>query len=343
MTDRGKTKTMTDKSKSKRVTKKAAPQPDQVVEMVAADKIVPGANHRQHFDPIALKELADSIREHGLAQPITVRPFDDGRYQIVAGERRYRAMSQILEWERIPCLVKEMSDEQAEVIMGIENLQREDLLPMEEAEIYKRQVDKGKSAREIAKLFGVSDTKVRSRLALLDLLPEFQRLVNQGALPLAHAERMAELGIDRQRAAVKWLQEQSGTPTLKVFGQYVDKLLAAQNQASLFDLSFFASPVVDEAVQQAEGSLKKVLPRRPDLPELEVTNSLGELADQYAAKLMEAGRTAEAQVILDFWCKAMDFNWMRLDAHSSLLLQQFGDRLLADQQAEQVAAEGGEG
>ena len=251
ITDRG--KTMTDKSKSKRVTKKAAPQPTPVVEVheIAADKIVPGANHRQHFDPIALKELADSIREHGLAQPITVRPFDDGRYQIVAGERRYRAMSQILQWERIPCLVKEMSDEQAEVIMGIENLQREDLLPMEEAEIYKRQVDKGKSAREIAKLFGVSDTKVRSRLALLDLLPEFQRLVNQGALPLAHAERMAELDIDRQRAAVKWLQEQSGTPTLKVFGQYVDKLLAAQNQASLFDLSFFASPMVDMVVQQA--------------------------------------------------------------------------------------------
>jgi hypothetical protein len=148
---------------------------------------------------------------------------------------------------------------------------------------------------------------------------------------------------------VKWLQEQSGTPTLKVFGQYVDKLLAAQNQANLFDLSFFASPVVDMVVQQAEGSLKKVLPRRADLPELEVTNSLGELADQYAAKLMEAGRTAEAQVILDFWCKAMDFNWMRLDAHSSLLLQQFGDKLLSEGTANQEgegatgepAAEGG--
>jgi ParB/RepB/Spo0J family partition protein len=186
---------MTEKSKSKRVAKKAVAQPTPVVEVqeIAADCIVPGANHRQHFDPIALKELADSIREHGLAQPITVRPLPTGGYQIVAGERRYRAMSHILQWERIPCLVKEMSDEQAEVIMGIENLQREDLLPMEEAEIYKRQVDKGKSAREIAKTFGVSDTKVRSRLALLDLLPEFQRLVNQGALPLAHAERMAEL------------------------------------------------------------------------------------------------------------------------------------------------------
>jgi hypothetical protein len=166
-------------------------------------------------------------------------------------------------------------------------------------------------------------------------------------LPLAHAERIAELGIDRQRAAVKWLLEQAGTPTLKVFGQYVDKLLAAQNQANLFDLSFFASPVVDMVVQQAEGSLKKVLPRRSDLPELEVTNTLGELADQYAAKLMQAGHTAEAQVILDFWGKAMDFNWMRLDAHSSLVLQQFGDKLLSEGTAvvgqEPVAAEGGEG
>ena len=78
-----------------------------------------------------------------------------------------------------------------------------------------------------------------------------------------------------------------------------------------------------------------MLPRRSDLPELKVTNTLGELADQYAAKLMEAGRSAEAQVILDFWCKAMDFNWMRLDAHSSLLLQQFGDKLLGEGTAEE--------
>ena len=75
--------------------------------------VMPGSNHRTHFNEERLQELADSIAAHGLAQPITVRPVGQSQYQIVAGERRYRAISHLLAWETVPCLVRKMTDDEA--------------------------------------------------------------------------------------------------------------------------------------------------------------------------------------------------------------------------------------
>lgn len=298
------------------------------IQYLPVTQIVPGSNHRTHFNEERLQELADSIAAHGLAQPITVRPVDKKQYQIVAGERRYRAISQLLKWKTVPCLVREMTDDEAEVIMGIENLQREDLLPLEEAEIYRRQADKDVPVAEIARMFGVSGGKVKARLALYDLLPEFQEMVNKGTLPLGHAVRMAELDADRQRAAVKWLHDQPGMPPERIFGQYVEKLLAAQQQDSLFNLSFFDAPEVDTAVKEAEGSLKQILPRRADIAPVEVTDTLGKFADQYIVQLLESGLVDEATAVMDFWAQALGYNWMRLDAYSSETLARFGQVIL---------------
>lgn len=301
----------------------------QTVQQIPVTLIIRGDNHRTVFAEEPLQELAQSIAEHGLAQPITVRPLANGQFEIVAGERRFRAMSQILNWTHIPALVRELNDEQAEAIMLAENVHREDLNPMDEARAYHRPMERfGWNIPQVARNSKVSPSKVRSRLELLKLLPDIQDLVAKGGLSVGYAERLAILDNDRQRAAVSWLQKQAAPPSNKVFGEYVSKLYEAQAQDSLFNLSFFSSPMVDEAVQAADGRLKEVLPRKKELPELEVTMTLGELADQYATKLMEMGKVAEAQVLVDFWCKAMDFNWMRLSPHQSQLLKEHGDILL---------------
>jgi ParB/RepB/Spo0J family partition protein len=296
------------------------------VQQIDVTLIRPGKNHRREFDPEKLAELADSIGKHGLAQPITVRPVGD-EYEIVAGERRYRAISEVLRWENAPCLVREMSDEEAEVIMGIENLQRSDLLPLEEAEVYRRQADAGKTPTEIGRLFGVSATKVKTRLVLYDLAPEYQQMVNKGQLPLGHAVRMAVLDVNRQREAVRWLTAQPGLVAERIFGQYVEKLLASQQQDSLFNLSFFAAPEIDTAVQEAEGDLAKLLPAADGLPEVAFAGSMAEMMDGYVATLLETD-PSKAEVLIHFWRSAMSFNYMRLSPYESKVLERHGARLV---------------
>lgn len=104
------------------------------IQFVPVAQIVPGNNDREEFDAVALRELADSIGQHGLAQPITVRPYGQG-FQIVAGERRWRAV-QLLGWETIPALVRPLSDEEASAIMLLENIQRAELNPIAEKPVF---------------------------------------------------------------------------------------------------------------------------------------------------------------------------------------------------------------
>ena len=116
-------------------------------------EVVPNVNQpRRNFDPEKLAELTASIKEHGLVQPIVVRPYN-GSYQIVAGERRYRACKQ-LGLKTIPTIIKNLSDEEVTEISLIENIQRQELNPIEEARAYKRLVDEfGLTQEEIAKGF----------------------------------------------------------------------------------------------------------------------------------------------------------------------------------------------
>lgn len=140
------------------------------VQMVPVALIAPGDNDREEFAETALRELADSIAQHGLAQPITVRPSDGG-YQIVAGERRWRAV-RLLGWKAIPALVRELSDETASAIMLLENIQRAELNPIEEARAYrKRMMQFGWNAAQTARAANVPEERVRMRLMLLSFAP----------------------------------------------------------------------------------------------------------------------------------------------------------------------------
>ena len=165
------------------------------------EKIVPNlAQPRKHFNPEALEELAASIKLEGVLQPLLVRPLEDGNFQIVAGERRWRA-SQIAGLRQLPVIIKEMTNEQALAIALIENLQREDLNPMEEALGFKELRDQfGLSQAEIASRVGKSRSAVANTLRLLSLPVALQDDIVNGKITQGHARPL--LGIDREDAVL---------------------------------------------------------------------------------------------------------------------------------------------
>ena len=142
---------------------------------------------RKEFNDEALAELADSIAQHGVLQPLLVRPLMGGGYQIVAGERRWRAarMAGITE---VPAVIRELSDGEVMELALIENLQREDLSPLEEAQGYQMLIDTyGLTQDEVSKTVGKSRPTVTNALRLLNLPDEILDMVNQGKLSAGHA------------------------------------------------------------------------------------------------------------------------------------------------------------
>ena len=145
---------------------------------------------RKNFDGAALAELADSIRQHGVLQPLLVRPLPDGGYQIVAGERRWRAARQAGLTE-VPAVVRELSDAEVAGLALVENLQREDLNPLEEAQGFRELADKyGYTQEEIAALVGRSRSAVANALRLLTLSKKLRDMVESGALSPGHARAL---------------------------------------------------------------------------------------------------------------------------------------------------------
>ncbi len=148
---------------------------------------------RKNFKDEALAELADSIARHGVLQPLLVRPLPSGGYQLVAGERRWRA-SRIAGLTEVPVIIKEMDDREAAVFSLIENLQREDLDPIEEAKGYRKLIDDfDLSQEEAAGLVGKSRPVITNALRLLKLPEEVIALVTDGTLSAGHARALAGL------------------------------------------------------------------------------------------------------------------------------------------------------
>ena len=157
-------------------------------------QIVPNRDQpRKDFDAEALKELSDSIKEHGLIQPLLVRPLDDGSYQIVAGERRWRA-SRMAGLEKIPVVIKELSDDETKQLALIENLQREDLNPVEEALGYKKLMDTlGLTQEQAAAKVGKSRPAVANALRLLALDSDETEALKNGEISSGHARALLSL------------------------------------------------------------------------------------------------------------------------------------------------------
>ena len=147
---------------------------------------------RRHFDPESLQELAASIKEHGVLQPLLVRKKDPG-YQLIAGERRLRAAKQA-GLSTVPVVVKALDDRTVMEIALVENLQREDLNPLEEAEAYQRLITEfNLTQEEVAKAVGKSRPAIANTLRLLNLPEPIQQLVANGQLTMGHARALLSL------------------------------------------------------------------------------------------------------------------------------------------------------
>jgi len=148
---------------------------------------------RGSFDDEKLGELADSIKENGVLQPILVRPLENGGYQIVAGERRWRA-SRLAGLTEVPVYIKELDDRQTMQLALIENIQRQDLSPLEEAAAYQSLMDSyGMTQQEVAKAVGKSRSAVANSVRLLSLCSKVKKMVSDGILTAGHAKVLAGL------------------------------------------------------------------------------------------------------------------------------------------------------
>ena len=166
-------------------------------------------NPRRFFTKESVQELSESIRNQGLLQPITVRPFPEMKieapkhlkgkpcYQIVCGARRYKA-SILAGLETIPCIVREMTDEEAFDAMITENLQRKDVEPMDEARAFNELHKRGTSFEELAARFGKSVSFIRLRIKLNDLVPELAELLEKKELQISHAQELCKLDVEHQ-------------------------------------------------------------------------------------------------------------------------------------------------
>lgn len=171
----------------------AAPQQTSAVTLRLFDIEPNRSQPRKQFDDASLTELADSIREHGLIQPIVVRPGKNGMYEIVAGERRWRA-SRLAGLTEVPVVIKELDDRSAAELALVENLQREDLNPVEEAGGYRRLMDEFSLTQEqVAQRVGKSRAAIANAVRILALPQAVLSLVEAGELPYAHARTIVSL------------------------------------------------------------------------------------------------------------------------------------------------------
>lgn len=173
---------------------------------VDIDLIVPNPDQpRTHFDEARLEELAQSIRANGLVQPLLLRRIEGGRYQLVAGERRWRA-SQLAGLHKVASVVRDVPDDKLLAIALIENIQRQELNPIEEAIAYRRLLqDLGMTQEEVARQVGKDRSSIANALRLLKLPADIQQMLVTGALSMGHARAL--LALESEEAQMRLAQE----------------------------------------------------------------------------------------------------------------------------------------
>ena len=194
--------------------------------MLSINEVEPNRNQpRKNFNQKALEELAKSIEQNGIIQPILVRPMSDGSYQLIAGERRWRA-ARMAGLHEVPVTIREMTDEEASVFALIENLQREDLNPVEEAEGLKSLIETyGFTQEEAADKVGKSRTAVTNTLRLLKLPSPVLQMLGDGKISAGHARAL--LGLDEEKEMLR-IAEATVAQELSV--RQVEKMVKYANQ-----------------------------------------------------------------------------------------------------------------
>jgi len=221
-----------------------------VVEL-GINEIEPNADQpRKHFDDEKLTQLAESIKTHGIVQPLIVRK-DKDTYRIVAGERRWRA-ARLAGVTKVPVVIKEVSDKQVMEIALIENLQREDLNPIEEAEAYERLVVEYKMTQEeISKSIGKSRSAIANSIRLLNLPDALKRLVAEGQLSSGHARAL--LPVEDTGLQIKLADEiVKKQLNVRETESYVKKVLSKKERRKA------AASVYDSELEHVEERLREI-------------------------------------------------------------------------------------
>lgn len=224
------------------------------VEHLPVDSIFPNAKQpRRHFDEKSLHELRDSIAEHGVLEPLIVRPIGT-RYEIVVGERRWRA-SRLAGLNTVPAIVRELDEREATEIALVENLQREDLNPIEEAAAYKRLLEEFHlTQQQVAERVGKERSTVANRLRLLELCEAAQQYVIEGTLSAGHAKAL--LGVTdakkQQSLAEKVVEDQLSV-------RQTEEMIRDVQRRPVRRKKTVAEPVRDPHWDEVEDEFRRVL------------------------------------------------------------------------------------
>lgn len=244
---------------------------------------------RHAFSSESINELAQTLREEGLLQPIIVRE-DGEEYEIIAGERRFRA-AQSLGWEKIPAIVNNLSDQQTASLALIENLQREDLNPIDEATAYENLMELNSLTQaQLAKDIGKSQSYVANKLRLLRLDPQIQEALASGAITARHGRALLALSSDQQKQALE--QILSDKLNVKQTEELVAKLLEGpakpKEKRKVFRMSHdmrVQINTIKEAVKLAKQSgIKVKVAEQKDGDEYSITIVMKDPAKKKAAK-----------------------------------------------------------
>lgn len=214
--------------------KKTVPTDKQIQE-IELDKIIPNPYQPRHtFSEESISELAQTLQEQGLLQPIILRKHngDDAEYEIIAGERRYRA-AKSLGWDKISAIVEEMDDKKVASLAVIENLQREDLNPIDEAEAYVKLMETNNLTQtELAKQIGKSQSYIANKIRLLKLSDKVQQLLIDGTISQRHGRALLTLPAKEQdRAAEIIVADGLNVKKTEEMVKDIDGYLAAKQEA----------------------------------------------------------------------------------------------------------------
>lgn len=249
--------------------KKAEPAKNQVVE-IPLDQIEPNRYQpRQVFDKTRIQELAQTIQEHGLLQPIILREYEPAKYEIIAGERRFRAMK-LLKWEKAPSIVEKMNDHETASLALIENLQRAELSSVEEAQAYRRLMELNHLTQaNLAKGMGISQSAVANKLRLLKLIKPVQNAILDGLISERHGRALLPLDADAQRKMLmrvvneKWNVRQTEDEVAKFLGKPVPSEVEAKKEAARLAKQQASQAVVEPTPAQTKTKAKEKKPAQP--------------------------------------------------------------------------------
>lgn len=255
---------------------------NQVVEIPVAAIVPNQYQPRKVFDQTEIQELAHTISEHGLLQPIVVREFRPGEYEIIAGERRFRAVK-LLEWEKIPAIVEKMSDAESASLALIENLQRAQLSPVEEAQAYKQLMEfNNLTQAALAKGMGKSQSFVANKLRLLKLIKPVQNAILDGRITERHGRALLGLDEDQQRTLLMeivnqhWNVRETEDAVARLLGKPTSAEKAAQQAleqaAEASDAAEPAQASSEPAKQTAKTPAKKTRAKKKQPKSIKVND-----------------------------------------------------------------------